>query len=64
MNSLLEHDPALTYAVETANDPATDFPIQSLPFRRFRCTDDALWRIGVAGIPPSRIDDARQEGEM
>jgi len=42
------HDPALTSWVESANDPATDFPIQNLPFGRFRTTPDSSWRIGVA----------------
>ena len=42
------HDPALQSWVESANDPATDFPIQNLPFGRFRGKDDADWRIGVA----------------
>jgi len=43
------HDPALRSWVESANDPATDFPIQNLPFGRFRRagTTDAP-RIGVA----------------
>jgi len=30
------HDPELTSWVESANDPATDFPIQNLPFGVFR----------------------------
>ena len=30
------HDPKLTSWVESANDPATDFPIQNLPFGTFR----------------------------
>ncbi|MCI1193382.1 fumarylacetoacetase [Calidifontimicrobium sp. SYSU G02091] len=42
------HDPALQSWVESANDPATDFPIQNLPFGRFRRADDMDWRIGVA----------------
>jgi fumarylacetoacetase len=42
------HDPALTSWVESANDPATDFPPQNLPFGRFRRTPDAPWRIGIA----------------
>ncbi|MFZ2387956.1 MAG: fumarylacetoacetase, partial [Polaromonas sp.] len=42
------HDPALQSWVESANDPATDFPIQNLPFGRFRTEGDADWRIGVA----------------
>lgn len=49
--SLLDatHDPALVSWVESANDPATDFPIQNLPFGRFRRkgTDEPL-RVGVA----------------
>ncbi|MEO8136871.1 MAG: fumarylacetoacetase [Betaproteobacteria bacterium] len=42
------HDPALFSWVESANDPATDFPIQNLPFGRFRLAKEAAWRIGVA----------------
>ena len=42
------HDPALTSWVDAANDPATDFPIQNLPFGRFRRAGDAHFRIGVA----------------
>ncbi|MDB5869294.1 MAG: fumarylacetoacetate hydrolase [Polaromonas sp.] len=42
------HDPALQSWVESASDPATDFPIQNLPFGRFRAEEDADWRIGVA----------------
>ena len=42
------HDPKLTSWVESANDPATDFPIQNLPFGRFREAADLDWRIGVA----------------
>ena len=30
------HDPSLRSWVESANDPATDFPIQNLPWCRFR----------------------------
>ncbi len=49
MNSLLDqrHDPALTSGVETANDPAT-FRSRACRSGRFRCTDEARWRIGVA----------------
>jgi fumarylacetoacetase len=36
------HDPSLTSWVASANDPASDFPIQNLPFGRFNS------RIGVA----------------
>jgi fumarylacetoacetase len=43
------HDPALTSWVESANDPATDFPIQNLPFGRFREKGmSGSLRIGVA----------------
>ncbi|HEX6707134.1 MAG TPA: fumarylacetoacetase [Albitalea sp.] len=43
------HDPALRSWVESANDPATDFPIQSLPFGRFRLAGSLqAWRVGVA----------------
>ena len=42
------HDPALRSWLEPANDSSTDFPIQNLPFGRFRSPDDADWRIGVA----------------
>src|SRR5215208_4911328 len=33
------HDPSLRSWVESANDPNTDFPIQNLPFCRFRLDD-------------------------
>ncbi|CAN0459012.1 unnamed protein product, partial [Phaeothamnion confervicola] len=42
------HDAALQSWIASANDPATDFPIQNLPFGRFRRADDMDWRIGVA----------------
>ena len=42
------HDPALESWVESANDPASDFPIQNLPFGRFKAAGDTAWRIGVA----------------
>lgn len=42
------HDLDLTSWVESANDPATDFPIQNLPFGRFRRAGEARYRIGVA----------------
>jgi fumarylacetoacetase len=50
MNTNLDetHDPALTSWVESANDPATDFPIQNLPFGRFRRAGEMGWSIGVA----------------
>lgn len=50
MNSIDEtHDPALKSWVDSANDPATEFPIQNLPFGRFRRAGEAgALRIGVA----------------
>jgi len=43
------HDPALRSWVHSANEPGTDFPIQNLPFARFRRKkSDEGWRIGVA----------------
>ena len=52
------HDPALSSWVAGANDPATDFPIQNLPFGRFRRTGEAKFRIGVA-IGDQVLDLAR-----
>lgn len=43
------HDPSLKSWVASANDGATDFPIQNLPYGRFRRAGvDEPWRIGVA----------------
>ena len=42
------HHPALQSWVASANDPATDFPIQNLPFGRYKSARDADWQIGVA----------------
>jgi fumarylacetoacetase len=42
------HDPALRSWVESANAPDADFPIQNLPFGRFRTHGSEPWRIGVA----------------
>jgi fumarylacetoacetase len=47
------HDPALRSWVESANAPDTDFPIQNLPYARFRPRvqqerENEPWRIGVA----------------
>ena len=42
------HDAKLVSWLESANDPATDFPIQNLPLGRFRRPDDPDWSIGVA----------------
>ena len=38
------HDPTLRSWVESANDPATDFPIQNLPFGRFRRAASEPWQ--------------------
>jgi fumarylacetoacetase len=40
--------PALTSWVESANDPAADFPIQNLPFGVFRLATGERRRIGIA----------------
>ena len=42
------HDPDARSWVESANVEGCDFPIQNLPFGRFREPDDPDWRIGVA----------------
>ncbi|WP_295977522.1 fumarylacetoacetase [uncultured Variovorax sp.] len=43
------HDPKLRSWVASANEPGTDFPIQNLPFGRFRTTGSSEdFRIGVA----------------
>ncbi|HYF57859.1 MAG TPA: fumarylacetoacetase [Burkholderiaceae bacterium] len=45
----ITHDPARRSWVDSAEDPATDFPIQNLPFGRFRrAGGGGPWRIGVA----------------
>ena len=54
------HDPALTSWVESANDPATDFPIQNLPLGRFRRPGAKDWRIGMA--IGTEVLDLRQAG--
>jgi fumarylacetoacetase len=41
-------DPGLRSWVESANTPLSDFPIQNLPFGRFRPSAGAEWRLGVA----------------
>jgi fumarylacetoacetase len=59
------HNPATQSWVESANDPTTDFPIQNLPFGRFRIAGDADWRIGVAignqvlDLQAARVLDSR-----
>jgi fumarylacetoacetase len=42
------HDPALQSWVDAANHDGCEFPIQNLPFGRFREAADMDWRIGVA----------------
>jgi len=42
------HDPELASWVESANDAASDFPIQNLPLGRFRSAAGEPWRIGIA----------------
>jgi len=43
------HDPTLRSWVASANRPGCDFPIQNLPFGRFRCSGSTeTWRIGTA----------------
>ena len=42
------HDPALMSWVESANDPASEFPIQNLPFASLRHPGDGRTRVGVA----------------
>ncbi len=46
------HDPTLESWVDSANSTATDFPIQNLPFGRFRRKyqrgADGSWHLGVA----------------
>ena len=43
------HDPAATSWVPSANTPDADFPVQNLPYGRFRrAGSDEDWRCGVA----------------
>jgi len=42
------HDPDTQSWVASANTSACDFPIQNLPFGRFRLNTSEPWRIGVA----------------
>ena len=41
-------NPSLRSWVTTANLSGSDFPIQNLPFGRFRTNSNEPWRIGVA----------------
>ncbi|XHS76336.1 fumarylacetoacetase [Burkholderiaceae bacterium UC74_6] len=71
--SLLDftHDPAALSWVESANAPDCDFPLQNLPYGRFRrAGSDEDWRCGVAigdqildlrrALPAGRWSTARQ----
>lgn len=42
------HDAALQSWLVSANDPATEFPLQNLPLGRFRADAQQPWRVGVA----------------
>jgi fumarylacetoacetase len=42
------HDPERRSWVSSANAVATDFPIQNLPYGRFRRAGDTSWRLGIA----------------
>ena len=43
------HDPKLKSWVDSANSSSCDFPIQNLPFGRFKRVDSQdKWKIGVA----------------
>lgn len=42
------HEPALRSWLDSANVCECDFPIQNLPFGRFRQSEDSEWSIGVA----------------
>lgn len=62
MNTPLERTlaPGLRSWVASANDPDGDFPIQNLPFGRFRLQGQDGWRIGVA--IGDRVLDLRRAG--
>ena len=62
MNTPLERTlaPGLRSWVASANDPDGDFPIQNLPFGRFRRQGQDPWRIGVA--IGDRVLDLRRAG--
>ena len=69
------HDPARTSWIESANQAATDFPLQNLPLGVFRTAENPAARIGTAIgdqmldlsaaagldlLPPIRTGEARQ----
>jgi fumarylacetoacetase len=53
-------NPDLTSWVDSANAPDCDFPVQNLPFGRFRRHGDSTYRIGVA--IGDRVLDLRMAG--
>lgn len=56
------HDPSLKSWVESANDPATDFPIQNLPFGVFSRAGEAA-RVGIA-IGDQILDVSAVDAEL
>lgn len=57
------HDPALRSWVTSANDAGCDFPIQNLPFGRYRTFGSGEdWRIGVA--IGDQVLDLRRAGDV
>ncbi|TFW04950.1 fumarylacetoacetase, partial [Oxalobacteraceae bacterium OM1] len=55
------HAADLTSWLESANDPAGDFPIQNLPYGRFKLEGDPDWRLGAA-IGDAVLDVAALNG--
>ena len=57
----LTHAPSLQSWVASANDAASDFPIQNLPFGRFRREGSSeAWRIGVFERAEIAVDQPTQ----
>ena len=54
------HEPDACSWVESANVDGCDFPIQNLPFGRFRQSGEVQWRLGVA--IGDQVLDLRQAG--
>lgn len=48
MNLNATHDPARRSWIESANQPATDFPLQNLPYGVFRRGENHPPHLGVA----------------
>ena len=42
------HDPAVRSWVASANGPDSDFPLQNLPYGRWRRPGETAWHLGVA----------------